>query len=136
MYPQKNSKNIDGHVRISDAEKAMMENMGIGFSRVFRIGLDTLKMWIQEDTLHSCSYLYNTGKTRSAPSGTSSPPPAPLAHACPCPACPIRHAFPDRAASCRSKEIPVSVAAGTLAYASDTAGPGGARTLHYLDRIE
>jgi len=128
------TKNNDGHVRISDAEKAMMERMGMGFTRVFRIGLDTLKLWIQGDTPSSCVYLYNTGNARPAPSGASDPSPAPCAQGCPCQACPIRLAFGNRAAraGAHEKDCP----AGTVAVATDIPGPGGARALLYLDRIE
>jgi hypothetical protein len=87
------TKNMDGHVRISAAEKAMMDEMGIGFSRVFRVGLDTLKLWIQSKGCPSCFYLYNTGQNRAPPAAASLPPSEPSAQACPCPACPIRAAF-------------------------------------------
>jgi hypothetical protein len=87
------TKKYDGHVRISTAERTFMEKFGIGFSRVWRVGLDTLKMWIQGDSLSSCSYLYNTGKNRAAPGAASLPPSGPSAQGCPCPACPIRAAF-------------------------------------------
>lgn len=86
-------KNFDGHVRISDAERAMMVKSGMGFSRVFRIGLDTLRLWIRTDVSHSCVYLYNTGENRATPAAASLPSPTASAQGCPCPACPIRAAF-------------------------------------------
>lgn len=87
------SKNYEGHVRISAAEKAMMDKSGLGFTRIFRIGLDTLRLWIQSEDLHSCVYLYNTGENRAPPAAALLPSPAPLAQVCPCQACPIRAAF-------------------------------------------
>jgi len=92
------TKDLDGHVRISNAEKAMMVRLGIGFSRAFRVGLDTLRLWIQRDTPYTCVYLYNTGKKPAAGCGASLPSSEPLAHACCCPACPIRSAFGNGAA--------------------------------------
>jgi hypothetical protein len=92
------TKTLDGHVRICNAEKAMMDKKGWGFSRVFRVGLDTLRLWIQSDAPYSCVYLYNTGKKPAAECGASLPSSEPLAHACCCPACPIRSAFGNGAA--------------------------------------
>ena len=87
------TKNFDGHVRIDADEKAMLNKSGMGFTRMFRIGLDTYKLWIQTGACPSCVYLYNTGKNSAPPAAAPMQSPAPIAQGCPCPACPIRAAF-------------------------------------------
>jgi hypothetical protein len=87
------AKNFKGQVRISAAEKALMDKTGLGFTRIFRIGLDTLKLSIQSTGCPSCVYLYNTGENRAPPDGASLPCSEPVAHPGCCPACPIRSAF-------------------------------------------
>ena len=88
------SKKLKGQVRISDAEKAFMDNQQMGFTQVFRTGLNTLRLSIQPQAPLSCVYLYitrqNPAPPASAPCSSSEPP----AHHCCCPACPIRSAFP------------------------------------------
>lgn len=93
-------RNKDVHVRVNEAEKrTMVDEWGIEVSRVFRTGFITIKMWIQGEASLSCPYIHITGKNRSHPSGAVSTHPQPPAQACPCPACPIRCMFPDRAAA-------------------------------------
>lgn len=87
------AKNFDGHVRIDADEKAMLDKSGMGFTRMFRIGLDTYKLWIQSGACPSCVYLYNTGKSHAPPDAALLTPRPASAQACPCPACPIRAAF-------------------------------------------
>lgn len=87
------TKKYDGHVRFSESDKMVMDKMNIGLSRVFRVGFDTLRMWIQPNTPHSCFYLYNTGKNRAPPDAAVLTIPQAPAQGCPCPVCPIRAAF-------------------------------------------
>lgn len=87
------ARNFKGQVRISAGEKELMRNAGLGFSRVFRVGLDTLKLSIQRNTSPSCVYLYNTGRNPAPPAAASCPSSEPPAQVCPCLACPIRAAF-------------------------------------------
>lgn len=96
----------DGHVRISEQEKTILKNLEVGFTRVFRIGLDTLKVWIHQDTPHPCVYLYNTGQNRAPPAAALCPTSKPPAQGCPCPACPIRSAFAGRAACGEKENVP------------------------------
>lgn len=86
-------KNFDGHVRFSEAEKDLMVKAGLGVSRVWRVGLDTIRLWIQPNNVHPCVYLYNTGKNPAPPAAAPMQSPAPIAQGCPCQACPIRAAF-------------------------------------------
>ena len=111
-------KKFKGQVRISAAEKAMMDKSGLGFTRIFRMGLDTLKLSIQSEAPHSCVYLYNTGENRAPPAAPLLPPPDPLAQVCPCPACPIRAAFGTlpHACSCGKKENERSGPAAAALY--------------------
>jgi hypothetical protein len=67
--------------------------MGVGFTRVFSIGLNTLRLWIHQRDALSCVYLYNTRQNRAPPAGASLPCSEPPAQGCCCPACPIRSAF-------------------------------------------
>lgn len=87
------ARNFKGQVRISAGEKELMRNAGLGFSRVFRMGLDTLKLSIQRNTSPSCVYLYNTGRNHAPPAAASCSSSEPPAQVCPCLACPIRAAF-------------------------------------------
>lgn len=97
------TKNLDGHVRIGDREKSLMAQWRVGFTRVFRVGFDTIRLWRQANTLPTCVYLCNTGEEPAAPCSASLPAPKPIAHVCPCLACPIRTALGHGAAAAADK---------------------------------
>lgn len=86
-------RNFKGQVRVSAAEKEFMEKAGLGFSRVFRVGLDTLKLSIQADGSPSCVYLYNIRQNRGSHASALCLSSEPHAQVCPCQVCPIRVAY-------------------------------------------
>jgi len=102
----------------------------IGIQRLFDIGLEAVKLSRHCPLALTCIYVHKTGKRFSrcdlpceSPAHHAAQDQRPLGWLL----CPIR------AAVCGQKE---NVPAGTVAVASDIPGPGGARALLYLDRIE
>jgi len=89
----KMKKNIEIHVRISQQEKALLSNLGIPISAVFRAGLNTLSMWIQSPPSYPCIYIHKIGNHTLPPAVGPLPPSEPPAQVCPCLACPVRAAF-------------------------------------------
>lgn len=92
------SKKILRAVRISDIDKKLMDRCNIGITAVARVGLDTLRLYIQGCDAHSCVYISKTGRHAAPPADGSQVPGDSPAHVCPCPSCPIKAAFTGRAA--------------------------------------
>jgi hypothetical protein len=85
-------KNVTG-IRYSEPEKRFLKRVGLGFQRVFNIGIQSLYLSLHECDTPPCIYLYNTGKNRAPPALGLAAPESPPAHHCCCPVCPIRNAF-------------------------------------------
>ena len=87
------SKKNQVNIRISDHDKDRIGKIPGGATAVFRLGFNTIKMYIQGLGCHTCTYISKTGNHTAPPADRSRIPATPPAHGPCCPACPLHSTF-------------------------------------------
>jgi hypothetical protein len=98
------SKKEQVNIRISESVKRQIGKIQGGPTAVFWLGFHTIKMYIQDSTLSTCTYIFKTGNRAAPPAhGSRTLATHPAQGRC-CPACPLHSTFGHRAASTKSLE--------------------------------
>lgn len=93
------SKKEQVNIRVSESVKNQIGEIQGGPTAIFWLGFHTIKMYIQEYGLNTCTYISKTGNRAAPPADGSRSPASPSAQGRCCPACPLHSTFGNRAAS-------------------------------------
>lgn len=98
------TKDYSTSLRFGEAQRVLMDDIGIGVTRVFVLGIATLRVYIRASPYYTCKYIFRTGKHAAPPAVGSRSLEPPAAQGPCCPACPMNAAFGARAAAATMKE--------------------------------
>jgi len=98
------SKNDQINVRVSESVKDQIGKIPGGATAVFWLGFHTIKMYIQEYGVHTCTYISKTGNCAAPPADGSRSPASPPARGRCCPVCPLHSTFGQPAAPSKTLE--------------------------------
>jgi len=98
------TKDYSTSLRFGESQRVLMDDIGVGVTRVFALGIATLKMYIRASPYYTCNYISRTGEHAALPAVGSRSLEPPAAQGACCPACPMRAAFGARAAAATMNE--------------------------------